>query len=190
MAYAIRTKPSPFNDVMLDLETLGSVPGSAIVMIGAIEFDRNTGKIGKSFYQKIQLSSCVDAGLIIDPNTVLWWLGQNDEARKAMASRTGEGGLKETLLAFTFWFLSVPDRKIWGNGGGFDQPMLKVAYDKFGLPVPWKYNAERDVRTLVDIMPGVMEKTKRVGALHDPIADCVHQIKYVCGILAKIKKKK
>jgi DNA polymerase III epsilon subunit-like protein len=35
--------------VMLDLETMGKRAGCAIVSIGAVEFDINTGEIGRTF---------------------------------------------------------------------------------------------------------------------------------------------
>lgn len=48
--------------VMLDLETMGSGPRAAIVAIGACCFEPETGRIGETFYQAIDLESSVDLG--------------------------------------------------------------------------------------------------------------------------------
>ena len=49
------------NDVMLDLETMGTGPDAAIVAIGAIAFDVHTRTIGPSFYIPVELRSSVAA---------------------------------------------------------------------------------------------------------------------------------
>ena len=52
-------------DVMLDLETWGTMPGSALRSIGAITFDPygNDGFVEASFYRNIDHVSCERAGL-------------------------------------------------------------------------------------------------------------------------------
>ena len=41
-----------FSHLMLDLETMGTKSNSAIISIGAVEFDILTGKTGKRILQK------------------------------------------------------------------------------------------------------------------------------------------
>lgn len=65
--------------IMIDLETMGTRPGSAILSIGACSFDPNwlggsdsdhePGEARRTFYQNITLASCLDAGLTIDAAT-------------------------------------------------------------------------------------------------------------------------
>ena len=64
---------------MLDLETMGKGPSAAIVTIGAVFFDPMTGELGAEFEAHIDLRDSARFGEI-DPDTVLWWLGQSDEA--------------------------------------------------------------------------------------------------------------
>ena len=71
-------------DIMLDLETLGKLPDAAIIAIGAVHFDLETSAIQSRFYTVVDLESSVDSGGIMDASTVLWWLQQNEEARKAL----------------------------------------------------------------------------------------------------------
>jgi len=58
--------------IMLDLETFGTDNDSVICSIGAVEFDIVTGKRGMEFYQKIDIQSCLDAGLKVSGQTILW----------------------------------------------------------------------------------------------------------------------
>jgi len=51
-----------YTDVMLDLETMGRKSNSALVSIGAVEFNLETGETGKEFYEVIDLQSCLDVG--------------------------------------------------------------------------------------------------------------------------------
>jgi DNA polymerase III epsilon subunit-like protein len=44
-------------DVMLDLETMGNGPRAAIVAIGAVEFDPDTGTVGERFYRAVDLAT-------------------------------------------------------------------------------------------------------------------------------------
>ena len=58
-------------NVMVDLETLGNGSESVIISIGAVEFDPETGELGREFYKVVDAQSCVDAGLKIDASTVM-----------------------------------------------------------------------------------------------------------------------
>ena len=48
-----------FSHLMLDLETMGTKSNSAIISIGAVEFDILTGKTGREFYRNVSLQSCI-----------------------------------------------------------------------------------------------------------------------------------
>ena len=70
------------NDVMIDIETLGTDPGSVILSIGAVEFDLKTGKTGEEFYQWIDLESSSNKGFSVSAGTIKWWMMQNKKARQ------------------------------------------------------------------------------------------------------------
>jgi len=55
-------------DIMLDLETMGTSPTSAIVSIGAVKFSPEGG-VTDDFYARIHLPDAVDSGLTLDPAT-------------------------------------------------------------------------------------------------------------------------
>ena len=116
-------------DVMLDLETMGNGPRAAIVAIGAVEFDPETGTVGERFYQAVDLATAVSMGGEMDASTVLWWMQQGDEARAAFAK--GGAHLSKALMDFSTWLheRGAPDDvRVWGNGAAFDNVILASAY--------------------------------------------------------------
>jgi len=76
-----------YTDVMLDLETMGKKSNAAIVSIGAVEFDIETGKTGREFYKVVDLQSCLDLGLKVEASTIYWWLMQSEAARKRICEK-------------------------------------------------------------------------------------------------------
>lgn len=113
------------NHVMLDLETLGTRPGSVILSIGAVEFDLRVG-LGREFYVEISQYSSRHIGFTVDQDTVDWWEEQSAEARGLLA-RTSSGGLLPhvALQQFNAWL--SPDPLVWGNGAAFDNALLREA---------------------------------------------------------------
>ena len=61
-------------NLMIDLETLGTKPNSAILSIGAVYFDKDG--LGEEFYANVDLQDSIDSGFDIDASTVYWWLSQ------------------------------------------------------------------------------------------------------------------
>ena len=169
--------------IMIDLETMGNKSYSAIVSIGAVKFDIKTGETGETFYRNVNLQSSLDAGLQIDADTVLWWMNQNEEARKKLTE--GTVVLQQALEDFSKF--SSKEYEIWGNSVRFDIGLLQNVYDKLNMPICWDFRKERCVRTLVSFAPEIKENTKFEGIMHDALADCYHQIKYCSKIYNKFK---
>jgi hypothetical protein len=166
--------------VMIDLETLGTVADAAIASVGAVLFDPKTDWIGDHLHVHIDLDSCVFHGLHIDPATVIWWLGQSDEARKTLiAGQVRAAPLPEALSAIARFI--PPDSTVWCNGASFDFPILASAYRAIKKPAPWKFWREMDLRTLKGINPGM--KLAREGVHHNALDDARHQARLVQRIL-------
>lgn len=176
--------------LMLDIETLGNKSNSAILSIGAIEFDIETGETGKQFYKIVDLQSCLDVGLKITASTFYWWLGQNENARKEITSK---GYHIAKVLQDLTGFIKALDSdtiQVWGNGIRFDAGILNDAYSACGyVEIPWRFRNERDVRTLVSFAPEIKDRTEFIGDLHNPIDDCLFQIRYCHTIWNKKIKK-
>lgn len=165
--------------LMIDLETMGTESYAAILSIAAVQFDIETGETGEKFYRAIQLESCVNHGLKIEPRTVLWWLSKSEEARQAYLgcphTTLGEAlcCLSEFIERF---FLDGPE--IWGNAARFDLGLLINAYSVAGLQIPWDVKNEWCVRTLAKIRPEIKAAHTFEGVAHNPIDDCLNQISY------------
>ena len=169
--------------VMIDIETMGSQSQSAIVSIGAVRFDLKTGEIGERFYVNVDLQSCIDAGLIINSDTLMWWLNQNEEARKKI---TEKGFHLNNALVTLSGFITKDD-EVWGNSARFDLGILSDAYNAVKLPIPWDFRKERCVRTLVAFAPEVKAAEVNTGVAHDALADCIFQISYCSKTYNKLK---
>lgn len=191
--------------VMLDLETMGKGPRAAIVTIGAVFFDPMTGALGAEFEAHIDLRDSAQFGEI-DPDTVLWWLGQSDEARKAIAYNVdGEKrmALIQALQKFQAWLLAngQGDMRpyVWGNGAGFDCTIMANAYTAVnkrhfvGYWVGyWNGFKDRDVRTVVDMGRDLLgfDPKKDMpfeGVAHRALDDAKHQARYVSAIYQRLQ---
>jgi hypothetical protein len=175
-----------FGHLMLDLETMAKDSNAAIVSIGAVEFNMKTGETGKEFYVNVSLQSCLDIGLQVDGDTIMWWLRQSDAARQKLT----EGDVKNiqvALIEFSAFVESCEGKhcEIWGNSARFDIGIIADAYKKCHLTNPWDFRQERDVRTLVSFHPIIKQMTKFVGTEHNSVHDCLHQIKYCSEIWNK-----
>lgn len=178
-----------YTDVMLDLETLGNKSNSAILSVGAVEFNLKTGETGHEFYQVIDLQSCLDLGLTVEASTIYWWLQQSQQARDAICHEPKH--LSLVVHEFNKWMQDCIEKvNIWGNAARFDIGKLEDAYIACGWKKnPWYFRSERDVRTLVAFAPDIKAKLPFESDFsHHPISDCKHQIKYCCKIWKKMNK--
>jgi len=164
-----------FEHIMLDIETMGTSVESAIISIAAVEFNIETGEVGDKFYKNITLRSCMESGLKVDANTIMWWMKQSDEARKKLDEDT-QIHLFSALSTLAI-FLDQ-NYYVWGNSARFDLGILENAYLKTNREIPWNFRLERDVRTLVGLHPYYRDNEPFTGVKHNAIDDCLHQIKY------------
>ena len=175
--------------LLLDLETMGKRAGCAIVSIGAVEFNLEENKIGRQFYERVELQSCLNVGLFVEASTVYWWMQQSEKARMELCKQADP--LKSILEQFGSFMNSLGDFQLWGNGARFDIAILEAAYFAIGKgeKLPWKFRGERDVRTLVSFAPSIKENYPFAGVEHNPIDDCIHQISYCHAIWKYINNK-
>ncbi|MEH8216209.1 3'-5' exonuclease [Aeromonas veronii] len=188
-------------NVMLDLETMGKGPRAAIVTIGAVFFDPMTGELGAEFEAHINLSDSAKFGEM-DPDTVLWWLGQSDDARAAIAYDVdGEKrmALLQALQKFQEWLMANGQEGkrpyVWGNGAGFDCTIMANAYEavrKVRFIGYWNGFQDRDVRTVVDMGRDLLSFDPKKdmpfeGVAHRALDDAKHQARYVSAIYQRIQ---
>ncbi len=169
--------------IMLDLETMGNSPTAAITSIGAVKFDGD--RILGGFYQVVNLKSCTDMGLTIDPGTVIWWMQQSDEARSIYGRSSNAKDLAHVLQNFAGW-MEDKQTEIWGNGSDFDNVVLFSAYQKCGISPPWHFRDNRCYRTMKNIYKNI--KFKRIGTGHNAFDDAKSQAAHLIEILNYIGK--
>lgn len=184
------------NNVMLDLETMGKGPRAAIVTIGAVFFDPMTGELGAEFEAHIHLSDSARFGEM-DPDTVLWWLEQSDEARAALKPSVKHCSLSDALARLYEWMQlgnqgGKPGLQVWGNGSSFDNVILRNAYQETRMPLGWAYWNDRDVRTIVELgrtLCGFDPKKDMPfeGVAHRALDDAKHQARYVSAIYQRMQ---
>lgn len=162
------------NNIMLDIETMGNTPNSAIVAIGAVRF--SSRGISDSFQVTISLKSSLDAGLEVDASTVMWWMKQSEDARFALSLDTIR--LSSALISFSKW---IGDNVImWGNGSAFDNVILANSYRKLNYEVPWKFWNDRCYRTVKNMFPNT--KIIRMGTHHNALHDAQTQAGHLLNI--------
>lgn len=184
-------------DLMIDIETIGKTPGSIFVSIGAVYFDMETGLTGKKFYTNVDIQSAINAGLVLDADTLLWWMKQDEDARlKAFGLNAGAAKPIPINTALNDLRGFVRESAcVWGNGSVFDCTLLEVGYNKIGQSTPWQFWNVRDVRTFVDLAErlGTTCWKRALGggqytASHDPVEDCIGQINYVVRYFQDLKE--
>lgn len=178
---------------MLDIETLDNKQTSVIVSIGAVVFDFEKEGTEEEFYQRIDIDSCLNAGLTVGGGTIEWWLKQNETARLEIGK--DKYLLPDVLLNFSAFINGIiftnggkqSNVNVWGNPASFDIGIVSNAYTQCHIDQPWHYRNERDLRTLVAFYPNIKDEFPTVGTLHNPIHDCKTQIGYAKLIYNKIK---
>ena len=183
-------KGNKMKDIMLDIETMGTGDNAAIMSIGACYFDPLTGEVGKTFHEQVSLESCVALGMEIDASTVIWWMGQSDEARSKFYSNSKAKSCQR-VIAELRCFIDV-SAKVWGNGIGFDNVKVNNLTRLTGHEPLWEFWNDRDVRTIVDLGKLIGADPKRDmpfdGVKHDALADAIHQAKYTSMIIQNLIK--
>jgi len=169
-------------EVMVDLETMGNGPNAAIVQIGACYFSLSNGTIGKTFLVNVNLESVMANGALVDASTILWWLGQSKEAQNSILgieefqnveTKDEDAALKE------FNEFVAPAKHIWSHAT-FDFVILMNAMRRLNIRTTFNYKSERDIRTLVGLLPKGVDLTQieRTGLRHNALADAVNQAVY------------
>ncbi len=180
----------PNEDVMIDLETMGTASDAPIMSIGAVFFDRFTGALGKEFHTRVTLQSNMHYNRIPSSGTIEWWLRQSKQAQTELLDGRKET-LSNALYSLTsFLHVNQPDKKQvkpWANGLNFDITILEHAYSSMEgkAMLNWHYQSLRDVRTAVQLGWDIgidAHQFQFEGTAHNALSDAKHQAKIVASI--------
>ena len=181
-----------YTDVMVDLETLGTAPGSVILSIGAVAFNADTPESSWSqFYSApILQASCTDLGLTVDDATVTWWRARvNETTDLRNFYEDTENAYRSMHLAvaitdFKRWFPT--GAALWGNGANFDNVLLRGAFKACRVPAPWAYYDDACYRTMKNRFKTQVPAPRFQGLKHDALADALHQTRHLVAILRHV----
>lgn len=170
-------------EAMLDIETLGTAVGSAITSIGIALFDRRSKKIIDTLSIHLDVEDVLKYGMTVSGSTLKFWAEQGDPPWK------GTTKVVDALLEVRR-FLCVNETDevndkllVWGNGAGFDQPLLRDLYERAGIEAPWRWYNERCFRTFKNEHPlGKALEPRFIGRKHDALDDAVHQAKWLINM--------
>lgn len=173
--------------LMIDLETWGLYPGSAIRSIGAVAFymqDYTIDLFTPSFYCNVDLDSCRALDMFVDPATEKWWSEQSPEARTAFDTPSPIS-IWSAFEQFNEWLPKIfPDgtEEVWSHGASFDIPLLRDVERRIGKgKLHWNYRRERDTRTMLMLASVInMEETMKIfeqqyGTSHNALHDAIKQ---------------
>lgn len=181
--------------IVVDLETMGTSANAPITAIGAAAVFTVGGKWGDydEFYRVVDLNSTLALpGAKIDADTIYWWLGQSEEARRALTEDRVH--IVDALSAFRDWVASFGEdhKYVWGYGSSFDCTILRQTALAAGREelFPFEYWDERDLRTMFAMFPEVKNKEKFPfkGAQHNALEDAVHEGKQLAYCLDQIRQ--
>jgi len=180
---------------MIDLECLGNGTNGLIVSIGAAEFEPGGDDLadpGRTFKANLTIQSGLNAGAVVEGRTIVWWLQQDDAARKALTD-PGPVPEREALAALRAWLTKCGVEFVWGHGVNYDLRILAQAYLRYKQQIPWPWRNERDTRTLFDVAGVTPEDWAAVearipaGVKHEPVFDAVKQVGVVQRCYNRLK---
>lgn len=169
---------------MIDLETLGTVPVSVILSIGAVCFNSLSNEIGPKLHIKINIQDSLNQGFTTQKSTIEWWGKQDSEASNLLEECVNSTiTVRRALTNFQYFLMSNTDPEkvcVWGCGSDFDNVLLSSTYHHLNMMVPWKYNNNRCYRTVKSIFPDVM--LERTGTHHNALDDALFQTQHLLKI--------
>lgn len=175
-------------DAMLDLETMGTNPGDAVISVGVQLFDAQAGKLGPGFKVNLDIEEVVGAGFGVTGSTVKFWINQSEAATKAAIENPSAliQGLMSIADMFTDNEGGVNESiKVWGNGAAFDNVLLREMYRRLNLQEPWLFWNDRCFRTMKgELDPQKNLQPEFIGEKHNALADATHQARWLINIKA------
>jgi hypothetical protein len=183
--------------ISLDLETLDLGPRSVVTQVGVIVFPLNDPETEmRRINEYLPVQPQMELKRTISFKTILWWIDQEDAARKRL--RDSDGNDMEELLALVRSIhrkLSDVIRQVgennielWAKGPQFDVVNLESLFVDCGLDAPWKYDTVMDLRTL-SRLAGVSADTIDRGGLipHVAVEDAKFQIRHYAECMRMLR---
>lgn len=168
---------------MIDLETLGVTHDCVVLTLGAVKFDPfNTDEPTHPLYLRLNVDQQSELDRAIDPNTIIWWSKQSEQAQNEAFSDDNRISVEDVIAELNRYLVGID--KVWAQGPMFDINILEHLYKMVGQPLPWQYWQIRDSRTVFD-MGDDSAKTGN-GDAHNALSDAYCQAKAVQNIYKEL----
>jgi hypothetical protein len=185
MSYKFEYADPKKYQVMIDIETLSNRNNAAILSIGAVKFNIESGVID-TYYQNIDASSAKKYNRHIDKGTLDWWSKKDPAALKALLVDVKPFDV--VIKEFVEWYgVSTPT---WGNNSQFDLCIIESACFELEIPIPWKYwhtYCFKTVTHLFGINNGDIRRVEQEqgsgGQWHNALDDAISQTNTLVKIL-------
>jgi hypothetical protein len=182
-----------YDDISIDIETLGRRWDAPVISIGAVPFNWKTGAMAKvPYYAEVDIDSAIRAGKV-NGSTLQWWMQQGEKARQIFdKDNQNKVSLATALDGLAVYMRQYPGARPWGNGATFDITILEYAYAHggVGLRQPWHFYEIRDMRTIVEAAD--FDKTSwpfpRDGVAHNALSDAQYQASVIAACRQKIAR--
>jgi len=199
-------------ELMVDVETLGTVMGAPVISIGAVLFDPYASDSSEELarrvlLRRIDISDAIRIGPKIDGGTMRWWFEQHDSAIKALVGDdavTAQEAFKDLeeycnergSFANDKFFDDIGEfpktNRYWAKDPDFDMRLMQYYYDHPSISAkqPWKFWACRSVRTVQDLAwpEGGLERPdfQVPGVAHDASYDAITQAMTVQSAMRRL----
>jgi len=170
-------------NIMLDIETLGTRSTSCILSIGAVYFDEHN--LGETFYRNIDIKRQEKLGFTKDESTLNFWMKQEKEVFDSLL--VDRVSIEDALIKFTSFINNKRTIKVWGCGSPFDNVIVRNAYEVTDIEVPWMWWNDRCFRTMKNIFKNVFYKSENE-LKHNALYDAIDQAKQLITIMKAINQ--
>lgn len=176
----------------IDMETLSTEHNAALLSIGAVICDFNTGQQVDTFYANITPESSIAAGLDVSESTKAWWAKQGQAAQDVLS--VNQRPLRDVLVDFAKWLAGHGVQYAIGNGPRADNQWLESACKAVGMQSPIKYWGDLDMRTLTFIGTHILgldhwHNTFK-GVKHNALHDAINEAEFCNAVFQKLINRK
>jgi hypothetical protein len=172
--------------IMGDIESLGLDARTVVSQLAFVAWDQDDPE---SLIREVEEYLPIQPQLTplkrtVRADTILWWMRQDDAARKRFDRNSGEDFDELSALVNSYLskmrqvIESASDYEVWFKGPQFDAVAIESLAVDLGLQVPWAYDKVRDLRTMMkEAGLGSQDLPMRAGLVaHHALSDCKHQV--------------
>lgn len=170
-------------DLMLDVETLGNIPGCVVTQVTIVPFHLKGTPLGeevKVFDQRLHIGNQMADGLEVNAETLNWWMQQDADVRRYVMA--GDLGSEDFCFALTNYVgeieISHKEYRIWSTSAKVDFGCIPFLFRLNEIPYCINHRSERCARTFIEMVKTQHPQMKLPKGLttHNALDDCRRQI--------------